>query len=160
MFGARKISHVNRQQSSAFYSPVCRKQIHWRGYASSNSTSISDREVARLASKPLHKLTLADLVKSVILSCFNDLHTSEKNGQLIQVPQAWPPSPFRPSNLQIRRLRPLNPARAPGETHRGPAQPPLHRRREPAHLADPPKLHALPVHDPALDRAQDRHAAG
>ena len=116
------------------------------------STSIDNDQVARLASRPLHPLTLADLVRLA------PPESSLSAASLTYNPQTWPSPTLRIHSIHLCEFHPLPPAYPPRPPHPSPPQPPLYCRLESAHLTHLQQLHPLPLHLAPLPRAANHHA--
>ncbi len=112
------------------------------------SVSIDNDQVARLASKPLHHLTLADLVQYFI----HWLQTTHR--WLIPERQARPPTSLRRHPLLFCQLQPLLDPCPPCAPNPSIPQSTFHSRIQSTDLPYLQHLCPFPIHPLALSRAQ------
>ena len=114
------------------------------------SDNIDNDQVARLASRPLHPLTLADLVRyqSSNSQCIRREHS------LINKKQTWPPTPHCRETLLLCKLYLVSPTGPPRASHTSPAQPSIHRCLQSSYISYLQLLRTLSFYPPSLPRTE------
>lgn len=118
---------------------------------------VTDGDIARLAAKPLHPLTLADLCKYVPHSRYCAF--ASIRGLTLQQ-QTWSPTTINFVTTKISQFHTLHSSISTCPSHTVPSKPSIHRSRQPARIENPQQLCTFPVDTPALCRETDRHARG
>jgi hypothetical protein len=109
---------------------------------------IVEDDVPRLASQPLHPLSLADLVKSETL--FRTHACQCGYSDLGSLTQTWPPAAVGRGAPVVGAFHAVTVANPTGTSHTSATKPALHRRVEPQHQSHLQQLRPLPLHPPPL----------
>jgi hypothetical protein len=138
----------NAPRTLAFAQTRYRRRLH--------TATVTDNDIARLASLPLHPLTLADLVKyaSKPRSICSDLLI------VVNVNQTRTPSPNNPATPHLRKLHTLDPPCPAGTPHPITPQPALHCRLQSTYFEDTLELYTLAVYSIAMGREGDLDIRG
>lgn len=118
-------SFVSNQNLARHPSPSAHKWSH-----PPSSTNIADDEVASLAGKPLHALSLADLVRSVLCATMDQYHL------LTVISKTRPSTAFSRGLVLLRELHPLPSANSSSTQNPGSAKFAIHCCLESEHLKD------------------------
>ena len=110
------------------------------------SVNIDNDQVARLASRPLHPLTLADLVRYQLSNLTMSSSRVLSNRQI----QTWPPTPHCRDPLLLRKLHPVSYTCPPRASYTSSPQPPIYRRLQSSYLSHLQLLRSFPFYPASL----------
>ena len=114
------------------------------------SVNIDNDQVARLASRPLHPLTLADLVRYQLSHLTMSSSRVPSNWQI----QTWPPTPHCRDPLLLRKLHPVSYTCPPRASHTSSAQSSIHCGLQSSYISHLQLLRTFPFHPASLPRAE------